>query len=81
MAQPGVGVAALTDRLCGHAKRVHGVCGSSVLKGCFLTVESNQLDGIVERISEVGGAGLEARPRGKRQIREGVLQETVSAVW
>lgn len=31
MAQLGVGAAALTGRLCGHAERVHGVCGSSVL--------------------------------------------------
>ncbi len=35
MAQPGVGAAALTNRLCGHAERVHGVCCSSVLKRLF----------------------------------------------
>ena len=68
MAQPGVGVAALTDRLCGHAKRVHGVCGSSVLKGLFSNGRKQPAWRDCGKNFGDGRDWFGARPRGKRQI-------------
>ena len=78
MAQPGVGAAALTDRLCGHAERVHGVCGSSVLKGLFSNGRKQPTYRDCGKNFGDGRDWFGARPRGKRQIRDGVLQEVVS---
>lgn len=65
MAQPGVGAAALTGRLCGHAERVHGVCGSSVLKGLFSIGRKQRGYLNCGKTSGVGGAVPGAGTRGE----------------